>query len=169
MMGNARLILGAAFGVMVLAAGPAAAADPVKIGVIYPLSGNAASAGQSAKDAVELGAEIVNGAHSGLGLPLAETTGLPNLGGAKIALVNVDHQGNPSVGQSQTLRLITRGACHRPARRLPLLGGAGRDGRGRALWRALPGRRFGSAQHHPARLQMGLPGGADRARFRQGL
>ena len=33
------------------------AAD-VKIGVIYPLTGNAASAGQSAKDAIELGAEI---------------------------------------------------------------------------------------------------------------
>src|SRR5258708_24525123 len=50
---------------------------------------------------------IVNGVHPGLGIPLAETAGLPNLGGAKIELVNVDHQGNPSVGQSQTLRLIT--------------------------------------------------------------
>ena len=39
---------------------PANAADPVKIGVIYPLTGNAASAGQSAKDAIDLGAEIVN-------------------------------------------------------------------------------------------------------------
>ena len=36
---------------------PAHAADSVKIGVIYPLTGNAASAGQSAKDAVNLGAE----------------------------------------------------------------------------------------------------------------
>jgi hypothetical protein len=39
-------------------AGPACAADAIKIGVIYPLTGNAASAGSSAKDAVELGAEI---------------------------------------------------------------------------------------------------------------
>src|SRR3954451_4545312 len=85
----------------------AAAADNVRIGVIYPLSGNAASAGQSAKDAVELGVEIVNTAQPQLkGLPLAETAGLPKLGGAKIELVNVDHQGNPQVGQSQTLRLI---------------------------------------------------------------
>ena len=38
---------------------PAQAADSVKIGVIYPLTGNAAPAGNSAKDAVELGAEIV--------------------------------------------------------------------------------------------------------------
>jgi branched-chain amino acid transport system substrate-binding protein len=88
---------------------PAHAADPVKIGVIYPLTGNAAPAGNSAKDAVELGAEIVNGAHPELaGLPLAATQGLPNLGGAKIELISADHQGNPSVGQNQTLRLITQ-------------------------------------------------------------
>jgi branched-chain amino acid transport system substrate-binding protein len=88
---------------------PGQAADAVKIGVIYPLTGNAASAGASAKDAVELGAEIVNNAHPDLGsLPLAVTAGLPNLGGARIELVNVDHQGNPQVGQNQTLRLITQ-------------------------------------------------------------
>jgi len=88
---------------------PAYAADTVKIGVIYPLTGNAAPAGNSAKDAVELGLEIVNGAHPELkGLPLAETAGLPNLGGAKIELISADHQGNPSVGQNQTLRLITQ-------------------------------------------------------------
>ena len=90
-------------------AGPALAADTVKIGVIFPLSGNAASAGNAAKAAVELGAEIVNSAHPNLqGLPLAEGAGLPNLGGAKIELVFADHQGDPSVGQQQTLRLITQ-------------------------------------------------------------
>lgn len=88
---------------------PAQAAETVKIGVIYPLSGNAASAGNSAKDAVELGAEIVNGMNPELkGSALAGAAGLPHLGGAKIELLNADHQGNPSVGQSQTLRLITQ-------------------------------------------------------------
>jgi branched-chain amino acid transport system substrate-binding protein len=88
---------------------PALAADTVKIGVIYPLTGNAASAGQSAKDAIELGVEIVNGAHPDLAkLPLAATAGLPNLHGAKIELIGADHQGNPQVGQNQTLRLITQ-------------------------------------------------------------
>jgi branched-chain amino acid transport system substrate-binding protein len=87
---------------------PAQAAD-VKIGVIYPLTGNAASAGQSAKDAIELAAEIVNTAHPELkALPLGATAGLPNLGGAKIVLDGADHQGNPQVGQQQTLRLITQ-------------------------------------------------------------
>src|SRR5271165_1562931 len=91
------------------AATPAHAVDAVKIGVIYPLTGNAASAGASAKDAVELGAEIVNSPHPELpGIPLAATAGLPNLGGAKIEFVNADHQGSPQVGQNQTLRLITQ-------------------------------------------------------------
>ncbi len=109
---GAALLAGALAAPAVIAAAlvaPGHAAETVKIGVIYPLSGNAASAGQSAKDAIELGAEIVNAAHPELkAIPLAETAGLPNLGGAKIELINVDHQGNPSVGQSETLRLINQ-------------------------------------------------------------
>jgi branched-chain amino acid transport system substrate-binding protein len=97
------VVLSAAIGV------PAHAADAVKIGVIYPLTGNAASAGQSAKDAVNMAADIVNTAHPELrNLPLGPTAGLPNLGGAKIELDEADHQGNPQVGQQQTLRLITQ-------------------------------------------------------------
>src|ERR1044071_4414333 len=106
-MANVRLL--AAVLVAAAIAFPAQAADPVKIGVIYPLTGNAAPAGNSAKDAVELGLEIVNGEHPELkGRPRAETAGLPNLGGAKIELISADHQGNPSVGQNQTLRLISQ-------------------------------------------------------------
>ncbi|MGO8921369.1 MAG: ABC transporter substrate-binding protein [Xanthobacteraceae bacterium] len=94
---------------LAFAAASATAAENVKIGVIYPLTGNAASAGQSAKDAVNLGVEIVNTAHPDLkALPLGATAGLPNLGGAKIELDEADHQGNPQVGQQQTLRLITQ-------------------------------------------------------------
>ena len=43
-------ILGAALVATVLAAGPALAVDDVKVGRIYPLSGNAANAGKSAVD-----------------------------------------------------------------------------------------------------------------------
>ncbi|MGO8917247.1 MAG: ABC transporter substrate-binding protein [Stellaceae bacterium] len=85
------------------------AADTVKIGALYPLTGNSAPAGQAAKAAIELGVDIVNTAHPELkGLALAESAGLPNLGGAKIEVIHVDHQGDPSVGQQQTLRLITQ-------------------------------------------------------------
>ncbi len=101
-------IVAAAFAAAALAA-PAHAADAVKIGVIYPLTGNAAAAGKAAKDAVEVGAAIVNEAHPELAtIPLGPAAGLPALGGAKIELISVDHQGNPVVGQSETVRLITQ-------------------------------------------------------------
>ena len=54
----------------------ARAADPVKVGVLFPLTGNAAAAGQASKAAVEVAAEIVNNAHPELAnLPLARTPG----------------------------------------------------------------------------------------------
>lgn len=101
-------IYAAAVGAM-LSAGPALAADPVKIGVIMPLSGNAANAGKSALDAINLAAELVNTVHPEFSaLPSVGKGGLSNLGGAKIEVVSADHQGNPAEGQTQTLRLITQ-------------------------------------------------------------
>jgi len=88
---------------------PAWAADPVKIGVIMPLSGNAANAGKSALDAINLAVEIINAPHPELSaIPSVGPGGLDKLGGAKIQVISADHQGNPAEGQSQTLRLITQ-------------------------------------------------------------
>src|SRR6202034_3137409 len=102
-----KLTAGAALLLMVV--GSADAQELIKVGVVFPLSGNAASAGQSAKAAVELATDIMNGTDKGYSnIPLGGAGGLPNLGGAKIALVVADTQGDPSVGQSQTLRLITQ-------------------------------------------------------------
>ena len=89
-------------------ASAALAAENVKIGVLMPLTGNAAAAGQASKAAIEVAAEIVNNAHPELGnLPLATTAGLPHLGGAKLDVVFVDHQGNPSLAQQLATRLVT--------------------------------------------------------------
>src|SRR3954471_5395581 len=113
---NRRTVLaGAGVAATTLASGMriARAADPVKIGILFPLTGNAAAAGQASKAAVEIAAEIVNNAHPELGsIPLAKDAGLPNLGGAKLELIFVDHQGNPSVAQQQALRLITQDKVH---------------------------------------------------------
>jgi branched-chain amino acid transport system substrate-binding protein len=80
----------------------------VKIGGIYPLSGNAASAGVHGKAAIETAVDIINNAHPELGnLPLAKNAGLAGLGGAKVEVVFADNQGSPAVGQNQALRLIT--------------------------------------------------------------
>jgi len=105
-----RGVVAAALAATVVAAAPSAgwADDVVKIGSIYPLTGGAASAGNYAKTAIEIGEDIVNTPHPGLEkLLLGAGLGLPNLKGAKITVDFADHQGNPSVGQSQTLRLIT--------------------------------------------------------------
>ena len=100
----------AAFSVVAIAFGANAAfaAEILKIGVLMPLTGNAAAAGQAAKAAIEVAADIVNNAHPELSnLPLATTAGLPHLGGAKLDVVFVDHQGNPSQAQQLATRLIT--------------------------------------------------------------
>lgn len=85
------------------------AQEEIKIGVIYPLTGPAASTGAEMKNALELAADIVNnGAKNIPNLPFAGGGGLPNLKGAKIKLVFADHQGNPQVGATETERLITQ-------------------------------------------------------------
>jgi branched-chain amino acid transport system substrate-binding protein len=93
----------------VFGGGRAHAASTVKIGAIYPLSGNAGSAGQALQKAIEVGANIVNNAHPDLAaLPLGPSAGLPGLGGAKVQVTFADQQGNPAVAQSDALRLITQ-------------------------------------------------------------
>jgi branched-chain amino acid transport system substrate-binding protein len=88
--------------------GPAAAEEEVKIGVIYPLTGAAASTGLELKNAAQLAADLIDGTDKSLALPLAGAGGLPKLKGAKIKLVFADHQGNPQVGATEAERLITQ-------------------------------------------------------------
>ena len=95
--------------VSIAVAGHASAQDKtVKIGGVFPMSGNAASAGIHAKAALEVAMDIINNAHPELGnLPLAKNAGLAGLGGAKVEVVFADNQGSPATGQNQALRLIT--------------------------------------------------------------
>jgi branched-chain amino acid transport system substrate-binding protein len=95
--------------ISVALAGQASAQDKtVKIGAVFPLSGNAASAGIHAKAAIEVAMDIINNAHPEFGnFPLAKNAGLAGLGGAKVDVVFADNQGSPATGQNQTLRLIT--------------------------------------------------------------
>src|ERR1700758_2387942 len=91
-----------------LAASASAQDKTVKIGAVFPLSGNAASAGVHAKAAIETAMDIINNAHPELGnFPLAKNAGLAGLGGAKVEVVYADNQGSPATGQNQALRLIT--------------------------------------------------------------
>lgn len=92
----------------VISALPALAADPVRIGALYPLSGQVAKSGEDTLNAIRLAVEIINNRHPGMRLPFAETEGLPNLGGAKIELIAADHQGSPEIGAAEAERLIVQ-------------------------------------------------------------
>ena len=93
------------------AATSAHAQQEVKVGVLYALSGPSAQVGVDAVAAVKTVMEIVNEG-ADLPLPLAKGKGLPGLGGAKVSIVVVDHQGKPEVGLSETERLITQEKVH---------------------------------------------------------
>src|SRR5437868_4346840 len=72
------VLLGAAVAVS------AHAQQEIRIGVIYPLTGSAASVGGELRNALELAAEIINNGAPGMpDLPFSQGKGLPNLKGAK--------------------------------------------------------------------------------------
>ncbi len=158
------------FAAAAIAATTARAAETVKIGVLMPLTGNAAAAGQAAKAAIEVAADIVNNAHPELGnLPLAATAGLPDLGGAKLDVIFVDHQGNPSTAQQLATQLITQDKVN------ALLGAY----QSSCTFTATPvAERYGipfmvgelgGAQYHHPRLQIRVSRHADRHRLRPHL
>lgn len=87
----------------------AQAQQEIRIGVIYPLTGPAASVGGELRSALELAADIINNGAKGVpGLPFSAGGGLPNLKGAKIKLVFADHQSNPQTGATEAERLISQ-------------------------------------------------------------
>src|ERR1700755_195419 len=79
----------------------------IRIGLTYPLSGNAAQIGVDAQKAFETAAEVINNNYD-FDLPLAKGAGLPGLGGAKIKLIFADHQSDPQKGRAEAERLITQ-------------------------------------------------------------
>ena len=97
---------------LVLIYGAAAqAAETVKIGVIYPLTGPVAQVGKDAVAAVETALDIINNSHD-LDMPLAKDKGLAGLGGATIEIVVGDHGGKPDVGVGETERMINSDKVH---------------------------------------------------------
>ena len=93
---------------MILAVAGSALAQPkvIKIGALYPLTGNLAATGMDCKRGVDLAVEIINGNYD-LNLPLAKEGGIPNLGGAKIEVIYADTKGDPRNGLAEAERLIT--------------------------------------------------------------
>ena len=73
------------------------AEETVKIGILLPLSGPAASIGVNSLNGHKLAVDEIN-----------EAGGIKSLGGAKIELIVADSGGDPKVGMTQAERLITK-------------------------------------------------------------
>lgn len=71
----------------------------VKIGHIHPMSGALAEEGQDMANAIKLAVDEVNA-----------NGGIKSLDGAKVLLLEGDHEGKPEKGVSETQRLIREGA-----------------------------------------------------------
>jgi len=94
---NRRRLMQIAAAASVLPAGAAQAADPLKVGVLVPMTGATAGDGARLLKAHELAAKQIN-----------EAGGIAGLGGAKVELVVADTQSKPEVGRSEAERLISR-------------------------------------------------------------
>ncbi|UCB48880.1 MAG: ABC transporter substrate-binding protein [Deltaproteobacteria bacterium] len=82
------------------------AAEEIKIGVIYPLTGGAAAAGRELRAGAELSARIANNVMPHLEMTMAKKAGIQSMGGAKIQLILKDHEGNPTLGADLAKKLI---------------------------------------------------------------
>jgi len=88
-----------------------AQAKEVVIGFMYPMTGPSAQIGIDALNMIKVALDIINN-DVNVNLPLGKGAGLPNLGGAKVRIVTVDHQGKPDVGLAEAERLITQEKVH---------------------------------------------------------
>ena len=82
------------------------AAETIKIGVLYPLTGGAAAEGRELRAGAELAAEIANTVMANIDMDMAKRGGIASLGGAKIELIMKDHEGNPTLGADLAKKLI---------------------------------------------------------------
>lgn len=97
--------------VLGLAGRPAAQTKEVVIGVLYPMTGPVAQVGIDSVNAVKVALDIINN-DVNINVPLGKGVGLPRLGGAKVRIVVVDHQGKPDIGLAEAERLITQEKVH---------------------------------------------------------
>lgn len=90
---------------VMLAASVVPAAETIKIGVLYPLTGGAAAEGRELRAGAELAVEIANNVMP-IDMNMAQRGGIKSLGGAKIELIMKDHEGNPTLGADLAKKLI---------------------------------------------------------------
>jgi len=88
------------------------AAEDIKIGVLFPLTGGAAASGRELRAGAELALEIANNAMPDINMTMAKNAGIKSMGGAKITLIFKDHEGNPTLGADLAKKLILDDKVH---------------------------------------------------------
>lgn len=74
--------------------------EPIKIGLVHPVTGFVSFSGTQSRAGAELAIADINAAG-----------GIKSLGGAKLQAILGDSQGRPELGASETARVIEEGAC----------------------------------------------------------
>jgi branched-chain amino acid transport system substrate-binding protein len=82
--------------IVLLAAGPVAAAEPIRIGFMGPLSGIFAQAGKDMLDGLTMGLEAAGG----------------QVAGRKLELIEEDTEGNPATAQAKYRKLVQQDRIH---------------------------------------------------------
>lgn len=77
--------------------------EEIKIGALYPLTGNSQSIGESIRKALDFYVDIINNKNK---LPNSSALELPYLCGRSVKLIWGDTEGNPIVAQAEVKRLI---------------------------------------------------------------
>lgn len=77
--------------------GTAASGETIKIGSLYPTTGDLAKLGEECVNGLQMAVDEINAAG-----------GIKSMGGAKLELVKADSQGKPDVGISEVQRLATK-------------------------------------------------------------
>lgn len=106
--------IGSVVGLAGCLGGSGGGSDAVKIGAIYPLSGNVGEVGKNIQKMVNSAADdIINTQQDGLDpLALANSEGLPNLDNATVEVVWADHRGDPGQGRAEAERMIQEENVH---------------------------------------------------------
>jgi branched-chain amino acid transport system substrate-binding protein len=110
--GFAKMLMGLAIVAALGLPSAASAAEEIKIGVLFPLTGGAAAAGRELRSGAELALEITNNPMPDINMTMAKNAGIQSLGGAKITLIFKDHEGNPTLGADQAKKLILDDKVH---------------------------------------------------------
>jgi branched-chain amino acid transport system substrate-binding protein len=79
----------------------------VRIGLIAPMTGDNKPAGVEAQRGAQLAADVVNGLNSLIPLPLANESGLTNLGNARIRIITRDVGSDPASAGTNAANAVT--------------------------------------------------------------